>query len=87
MQAVAKIDRTQIEEMELSITFRMKVREWRSIMGQQAVVFPSHVLGLRIERVLKHIDNSTEMAFYDPPPKQTDDILPGSGPLMPICTS
>jgi hypothetical protein len=66
MRAVAKIDAKQIEEMELDITFRMRVCEWRSLMRAQEGTWPSCSVSRQIAAVLGHITKSTEKTFTDP---------------------
>jgi hypothetical protein len=66
MRATAQIDDLQIDEMELDITFRMKVSEWRALMRQQDVRWPASGLGMRIASVLGHLTTSTNMIFTEP---------------------
>lgn len=66
MRAIAKIDDKQIAEMELDITFRMKVSEWRELMRQTGTAWPSWQIGRQISGVLGHVARSTEVTFTEP---------------------
>lgn len=72
MRAVAKIDQKQIEEMDLDITFRMKVSEWREVMRNQPTNWAGNHVGNKISEVLGHISNSTSVTFVTPKPS-TDE--------------
>jgi hypothetical protein len=65
-RAVAKIDRNQVENMDLDITFRMTVSEWQELMRQMGDKWPSWQIGRHISSVLGHVTKSTEMTFTDP---------------------
>jgi hypothetical protein len=65
-RAIAKIDRKQVEAMDLEITFRMPVSEWQELMRQMGDKWPSWQIGRHISSVLGHVTKSTEMTFTDP---------------------
>lgn len=66
MRAVAKIDNAQVEKMDLEITFRATVEEWREIMRQAKDDWPSWQLGRCISGVLGHVSRSTNATFTEP---------------------
>ena len=66
MRAVAKIDQQQIENMELDITFRMKVSEWREVMRNQPTNWAGSELGMKISEVLGHVSKSTAITLTAP---------------------
>lgn len=63
MRTFAKIDAGQIEEMDLAITFRMSVKEWRSLMRAMPREWPSWKVSEQISSVLGHIARSTDAQF------------------------
>ncbi len=63
IRATAKIDAGQIDRMDLDITFRMTVSEWRSIMRGESGICE---LKMRIARVLGHVTRATEIPVTDP---------------------
>lgn len=65
MRAVAKIDERQIEDMQLDITFRMTVAEWRALMDRTKE-WPLCDLRRHVSAVLGHITKSTNKTFTDP---------------------
>lgn len=57
MQATAKLDSKQIDEMQLEITFKMRVKDWKELLRQQSQdKYPSLELIKRIDGVLDHLD-------------------------------
>lgn len=66
MRAVAQINDKQVEAMDLDITFRMTVGEWRALMRQTPNTWPASDLGRHIAAVLGHIEKSTAKTFTDP---------------------
>lgn len=66
MRATAKIDRDQVEKMNLDITFRATVDEWRSLMRQMGSAWPASSFGRHISAVLGHVSRSTDVTFTDP---------------------
>jgi predicted DNA-binding ribbon-helix-helix protein len=67
MRAIAKIDDRQVSDMNLDITFRMTVAEWRELMRETPSGWtPAAKMGRHISSVLGHITKSTEMTFTDP---------------------
>ncbi len=66
MRAVAKIDERQISGMDLEITFRMSVDEWRSLMSQQQRDWPSSDFGRHVSAVLGHVTSMANAVFTDP---------------------
>lgn len=71
MKTAAKLDAQQIENMEMKITFCMKVSEWRDMMRKETWMlreFSSHIAA-----VLGHITRSTEMTFDCPPKSDAAD--------------
>lgn len=66
-RAVARIDAKQVEDMDLDITFRMTVGEWRVLMRQMpTATWPSTDIGRYISSVLGHVTKATEMTFTEP---------------------
>ena len=65
-RAVAKIDDEQIANMDLDITIRMKVSEWRTLVRQMDTKWPSWEIGRYISSVLGHVTRSTEVTFTEP---------------------
>lgn len=67
MRAVAQIDDKQVADMDLDITFRMKVSEWRELMRQVPTgTWPSSDLGRHVSAVLGHVTRSTAATFTSP---------------------
>ena len=60
MKLSAQIDEDQVENMDLDITIRLKVREWRVLMETQpSWPIPARELAENIGRVLNHVTQST----------------------------
>lgn len=66
MRAVFKIDEKQINNMELDITIRMTVTEWKQLQSEQSDVHPSSVVGLYITRALRHITHAVDNVIIEP---------------------
>lgn len=67
MRAVAKINEAQVQNMDLEISFRMTVAEWRKLMEQMPHrEWPSSDLGRHIAAVLGHVTKATNATFTDP---------------------
>ena len=60
MRVTAAIDTKQIDKMELDITLRMSVEEWRSMMRALPSEWPSWKVAQCIATVLGHVTRSTE---------------------------
>lgn len=72
-RAVAKIDGKQVADMDLEISFRFKVSEWREIMRQTKGEWPSYDIGRYISSVLGHVTRATEMTFTEPKHEADND--------------
>jgi len=60
----AQIGSSQVDEMNLSLTLTMKVKEWRELMRQtDAHKWPSWQFGNAISEMLGHVVNSTDATF------------------------
>ena len=66
MKSTATIDAAQVEEMQLSVTFTMPVKEWRALMRKQPADWPAWDLARHIAEVLEHVTMATQMQFSDP---------------------
>ena len=75
MRSTARIDSKQIDKMDLDITIRMTVEEWRTLMRQMPGQWPSSRIGSHIASVLGHVTRSTEMTFCEP--RHEDDDYSG----------
>lgn len=70
MKTSARIDRQQIDDMDLDITIRMKVSEWREVMRDSGPA--PGLLRHYISSVLGHLTRATEMTFVEPKHEDTD---------------
>jgi len=66
MRAVLKIDANQLSKMDLDITLRMTVEEWRGLMRQMPNTWPSWRIGQMISTALGHVTRATEATFTEP---------------------
>lgn len=67
MRAVAKIDDRQISDMDLDITFRMKVSEWQALLKDMDITkWPACDVMRHIRAVMDHVSKSTAKTFTDP---------------------
>ena len=65
VRAIAQIDKKQIDNMELEISFRMKVSDWRRLMGDQDASWPSSDVARHIAGVLEHVNKATATTFSE----------------------
>lgn len=67
MRLKMKIDDALINDMDLDITIRMKVSEWRALTKQSEHTWPASELGMRISTALGYIAKASDATFIDPP--------------------
>ena len=61
MKVSAQIDQAQLEDMELEVSVRMKVRDWRQLMiiSESAIPLQGREFARRIREVLSSIEQGT----------------------------
>jgi hypothetical protein len=65
MKVQATIDEKQIDEMEMAITFTMKVKQWEELSIAIPRGYVPGKVSRQIQQVLKHIADSTAITFSE----------------------